>query len=141
MAKSICFRQSRILTKNTGKDQSSGGFSAFWDPGAWLQVGRKFLATNFAKTLVVGYMDPGNWATDLSAGSQFGYRLLFAVLFSSFCAMFLQMLTAKLGVVTGQDLPTLCRKHFSASFNSFLYITAEIAIIACDIAEVENALI
>lgn len=86
--------------------------------------------------VAVGYMDPGNWATDLAGGSRFGYALLFVILLSSVFAMFLQHLTVKLGVVTGRDLAQICRDVFPAWVVRFLWLMAEIMIIACDLAEV-----
>lgn len=86
--------------------------------------------------VAVGYMDPGNWATDLAGGSAFGYVLLFVILLSSVFAMFLQHLTVKLGVVTGMDLAQICRAYFPRWINIGLWIMAEIMIIACDLAEV-----
>lgn len=86
--------------------------------------------------VAVGYMDPGNWATDLAGGSKFGYALLFVILLSSVFAMFLQHLTVKLGVVTGFDLAQICRRVFPRSLNVFLWLMAEVMIIACDLAEV-----
>jgi len=84
----------------------------------------------------VGYMDPGNWATDLAAGSQFGYKLLFVILLSSLIAMLLQALSLKLGIVTGRDLAQLCRDAYPRPMRWFLWVMAEIAIAACDLAEV-----
>jgi len=84
----------------------------------------------------VGYMDPGNWATGVAAGSGFGYTLLFVVLSSSILAMFLQGLALKLGVVAERDLAQACHDAFNPVFNFFLWVTAEIAIAACDLAEV-----
>ncbi|KNC99702.1 metal ion (Mn2+/Fe2+) transporter (Nramp) family metal ion transporter [Spizellomyces punctatus DAOM BR117] len=86
--------------------------------------------------VAVGYLDPGNWATDLAAGSQFGYRLLFIVLLSNLMAVLLQSLCIKLGIVTGRDLAQACRRYFPAKLNILLYILCELAIIATDIAEV-----
>lgn len=84
----------------------------------------------------VGYMDPGNWATDIEAGAKYGYALLFVILLSSLAAMFLQCLSAKAGIASGQDLAQLCRKNYSAPVNFILWILAELAIIATDVAEV-----
>ena len=84
----------------------------------------------------VGYMDPGNWATDIEAGSKFGYGLLFVVLLASVAAMLLQTLCVRLGIVTQKDLARACRDHYSPWTNYFLWIGAEIAIVACDLAEV-----
>jgi manganese transport protein len=98
---------------------------------------KKMLAFSGPGYLVaVGYMDPGNWATDLAGGSKFGYALLFVILLSSAFAMLLQHLTVKLGVVTGRDLAQLCRDTFPKAVNVFLWLMAEIMIIACDLAEV-----
>jgi manganese transport protein len=86
--------------------------------------------------VAVGYMDPGNWATDLGGGSRFGYTLLSVVLLSSLIAMFLQALSAKLGIATGRDLAQACREHYSRRTSIFLWIICELAIAACDLAEV-----
>ena len=84
----------------------------------------------------VGYMDPGNWATDIAAGSKFGYDLLFVVLLASLAAMLLQTLCVRLGLVVGKDLARACRDHYSPRVNRFLWLAAELAIVACDLAEV-----
>ena len=89
----------------------------------------------------VGYMDPGNWATDLAAGSRFGYKLLFAIMVSNLLAILLQGLSIKLGVVTEQDLAQACREHYSKPVTIGLWIFAEIAIAACDLAEVVGSAI
>jgi manganese transport protein len=86
--------------------------------------------------VAVGYMDPGNWATDIAGGSRFGYSLLSVVLLSSFVAMFLQWLSLRLGIASGRDLAQLCRERFGQRVSFFLWITCEIAIAACDLAEV-----
>jgi manganese transport protein len=97
---------------------------------------RKLLAFGGPGYLVaVGYMDPGNWATDLAGGSAFGYALLSVVLLSSMMAMLLQYLSAKLGIATGRDLAQLCREHFSPRVAIALWALCELAIIACDLAE------
>ncbi|AKF94909.1 manganese transporter [Brevibacillus laterosporus] len=98
---------------------------------------RKFLAFAGPGYLVaVGYMDPGNWATDLAGGSQFGYTLLSVILLSNIMAMFLQALAGKLGIVTGRDLAQACRDHYSKPVAMVLWVLCEIAIAACDLAEV-----
>ncbi len=84
----------------------------------------------------VGYMDPGNWATDLAGGAQFGYLLLSVILISNFAAILLQYLALKLGIVTGRDLAQACRDHYSRPVTYFLWILTEIAIAATDLAEV-----
>ena len=86
--------------------------------------------------VAVGYMDPGNWATDLAGGARFGYTLLSVVLLSNLAAMLLQHLALKLGIVSGRDLAQACRDHYSPSFTLFLWVICEIAIVACDLAEV-----
>ena len=86
--------------------------------------------------IAVGYMDPGNWATDLGGGSKFGYALLSVVLISNIMAMFLQALSAKLGIVTGRDLAQACRDHYSPRVTFLLWVVCELAIAACDLAEV-----
>lgn len=84
----------------------------------------------------VGYMDPGNWATDIAGGSSFGYSLIWVLLLSNLMALLLQTLSARFGVVTGTDLAQASRRHYSPLMNLFLYALAEIAITACDLAEV-----
>jgi manganese transport protein len=98
---------------------------------------RKLLAFAGPGFLVaVGYMDPGNWATDLAAGSRYNYTLLSVIMISNLMAILLQSLAIKLGVVTGRDLAAACRDHFSRPVNFVLWGAAEIAIAACDLAEV-----
>src|SRR5664280_1873246 len=84
----------------------------------------------------VGYMDPGNWATDIAGGSRFGYTLLFVIMASNLMAILLQSLSLKLGVATERDLAQLCREHTSRWVSFTLWIMAEVAIAACDMAEV-----
>jgi manganese transport protein len=103
---------------------------------------RKLLAFSGPGFLVaVGYMDPGNWATDLAGGAKFGYALLFVVMLSNFMAILLQHLCIKLGVATGRDLAQACRDHYSTPTVWFLWILCEIAIAACDLAEVVGSAI
>jgi manganese transport protein len=98
---------------------------------------RKLLAFAGPGYLVaVGYMDPGNWATDLAGGSRFGYTLLSVVLVSNVMAVLLQGLASKLGIVTGRDLAQACRDHYSRPVAVMLWLLCEIAIAACDLAEV-----
>jgi len=98
---------------------------------------RKLLAFAGPGYLVaVGYMDPGNWATDLAGGSQFGYTLLSVVLLSNLMAVLLQGLSSKLGIVTGRDLAQACRDHYSKPVSFMLWALCELAIAACDLAEV-----
>jgi manganese transport protein len=86
--------------------------------------------------VAVGYMDPGNWATDLGGGAKFGYTLLSVILLSNLMAMLLQALSAKLGIVTGRDLAQACRESYSKPVAIALWVVCEIAIAACDLAEV-----
>ncbi len=84
----------------------------------------------------VGYMDPGNWATDLAAGSQFGYKLIWVLLLSNLIALLLQNLAVRLGIVRGLDLAQASKQTYPRFVNFCLYILAQIAIIACDLAEI-----
>src|ERR1700681_1484646 len=103
---------------------------------------RKLFAFSGPGFLVaVGYMDPGNWATDLAGGAKFGYALLFIVMLSNFMAILLQHLCIKLGVATGRDLAQACRDHYSTPTVWFLWFLCEIAIAACDLAEVVGSAI
>ncbi len=103
---------------------------------------RRFLAFSGPAFLIsVGYMDPGNWATDLEAGSKYGYVLLWVLLLSNFMALLLQSLSARLGIVTGMDLAQTCRANYPRSTVIALWILCEIAIIACDLAEVIGTII
>ena len=106
-------------------------------PVSGVGIWRKLLAFAGPGYLVaVGYMDPGNWATDLAGGSRFGYTLLSVILLSNLMAVLLQGLSAKLGIVTGRDLAQACRDHYSRPVSFALWVLCEIAIAACDLAEV-----
>ena len=101
---------------------------------------RRFLAFFGPGYLIaVGYMDPGNWATDISGGSVYSYRLLSVILMANFTAIFLQALAAKLGIVAQRDLAQACRDAYSKPISIFLWLSAEIGIVACDVAEVIGA--
>jgi manganese transport protein len=103
---------------------------------------RKLIAFSGPGFLVaVGYMDPGNWATDLAGGAKFGYSLLAVILVSNFMAILLQHLCIKLGVSTGRDLAQACRDHYSTPVVWFLWTICELAIAACDLAEVVGSAI
>jgi manganese transport protein len=102
--------------------------------GSWF---KKFLAFAGPGYLVaVGYMDPGNWATDIAGGSLFGYTLLSVILLSNLMAVLLQALAGKLGIVTGRDLAQACRDHYYRPVVIGLWVLCELAIAACDLAEV-----
>ena len=102
-------------------------------PGFWRKL---FAFAGPGYLIAVGYMDPGNWATDLAGGSKYNYTLLSVILISSLMAMFLQRLSLKLGIVTGHDLAQKCRQEYGKRAALPLWIAAEIAIAACDLAEV-----
>lgn len=103
---------------------------------------RKLMAFTGPGFLVaVGYMDPGNWATDLAGGAQFGYTLLSVIMISNLMAILLQHLCVKLGVVTGRDLAQACRDHYPKPVVWFLWVLCELAIAACDLAEVVGSAI
>src|SRR6266702_3520891 len=109
------------------------GTASFW---------RKLIAFSGPGFLVaVGYMDPGNWATDLAGGAKFGYSLLAVIMVSNFMAILLQYLCIKLGVATGRDLAQACRDHYSTPVVWFLWVLCELAIAACDLAEVVGSAI
>ena len=105
--------------------------------GGWLR--RLFVFSGPAYLVSVGYMDPGNWATDLAGGARFGYQLIWVILLSNLMAVFLQTLSARLGVVTGTDLAQACRDYYPGALRVPLWILAEVAIVACDLAEVLGA--
>lgn len=101
---------------------------------SWLR--RLFAFAGPGYMVSVGYMDPGNWATDLAGGSKFGYTLLSVILLSNLMAILLQALAARLGIATGRDLAQACRAHYPRPVNLALWFLCELAIIACDLAEV-----
>ena len=105
----------------------------------WIR--RLFAFAGPAYLVSVGYMDPGNWATDLAGGARFGYQLLWVLLMSNLMAVLLQTLAARLGVVTGKDLAQVCRDYYPAWVSMPLWVLCEVAIIACDLAEVLGAAI
>ncbi len=102
--------------------------------GTWIRKMMAFAGPGYL--VAVGYMDPGNWATDLAGGSRFGYTLLSVILLSNLMAVLLQGLACKLGIVTGRDLAQACRDHYSRRVSFALWILCELAIAACDLAEV-----
>ena len=103
---------------------------------------RQFLAFLGPAYLVsVGYMDPGNWATDLAGRGRFGYALIWVLLMSNLMAVLLQTLSARLGVVTGHDLAQACRAEYSPRVNAVLWLLAEVAIAATDLAEILGTII
>src|SRR5258707_14914548 len=97
---------------------------------------RMFAFAGPAYLVSVGYMDPGNWATDLEGGARFGYRLLWVLVLSNAMAILLQTLSARLGIVAGRDLAQACRESYPSLVRNSLWVLCEIAISACDLAEV-----
>ena len=135
-----------FLSRTTGWRQQSGislpevnrSILVPHDAPVW----RKMLAFAGPGFLVaVGYMDPGNWATDLAGGAKFGYSLLWVIMMSNLMAILLQHLCIKLGVVTGRDLAQACRDHYGRPTVWFLWVLCELAIAACDLAEVVGSAI
>ncbi|MDQ3373013.1 MAG: Nramp family divalent metal transporter [Acidobacteriota bacterium] len=123
----------RRHSPNISLPESNSTVSVPQGLGFW----RKLFAFSGPGYLVaVGYMDPGNWATDLAGGSRFNYTLLSVIMISNLMAILLQSLALRLGIVTGRDLAQACRDHYSAPVSFGLWILCEIAIIACDLAEV-----
>lgn len=123
----------RLPNRTPSLQEVNGTISVPKGLGFW----RKLLAFSGPGYLVaVGYMDPGNWATDLAGGSAFGYSLLSVILLSNLMAILLQSLAARLGIVTGRDLAQACRDNYSKPVNFVLWVLCEIAICACDLAEV-----
>ena len=107
--------------------------------GSWIR--RMFAFAGPAYLVSVGYMDPGNWATDLAGGARFGYQLVWVLVMSNLMAVLLQTLSARLGVVTGKDLAQACRDFYPKQLVIPLWLLCEVAIIACDLAEVLGAAI
>jgi len=123
---------------NLGDDTLGGGMPsasvAMPTSSNWFK--RLLAFTGPGYMVAVGYMDPGNWATDLAGGSQFGYMLLSVILLSNLMAIVLQALSARLGIATGWDLARACRERYSRPVCIALWVACETAIIACDLAEV-----
>ncbi|HET9830299.1 MAG TPA: Nramp family divalent metal transporter [Vicinamibacterales bacterium] len=108
------------------------------DAGFWRKL---FAFAGPGYLVAVGYMDPGNWATDLAGGARFGYTLLSVIMLSNLMAILLQALAARLGIASGRDLAQACRDHYSRPVTIVLWVLCEIAIAACDLAEVIGAAI
>jgi manganese transport protein len=128
----------RTAGKRLSLPEVHGSIAVPHEAGFW----RKMLAFAGPGYLVaVGYMDPGNWATDLAGGARFGYTLLSVIMISNLMAILLQALAARLGIASGRDLAQACRDSYSRPTAFFLWILCEIAIAACDLAEVLGAAI
>jgi len=115
-----------------------GSIAVPQDAGFWRKL---FAFAGPGYLVAVGYMDPGNWATDLAGGARYGYTLLSVILISNLMAILLQALAARLGIASGRDLAQACRDHYSRPVTIALWILCEIAIAACDLAEVIGAAI
>src|SRR5687768_17115172 len=125
------------MRNNTLSDASLSEVHASVDVGRKSTTWKKIFAFFGPAYLVsVGYMDPGNWATDIAGGSKFGYTLIWVLLMSNIMALLLQSLSARLGIVRGRDLAQANRETYPKFINFLLYILAEIAIAATDLAEV-----
>ena len=130
-----------VATAGNGFAAPPGSRPPWTGARAW-SFGRKLVAFAGPGYLIaVGYMDPGNWATDIAGGSKYGYGLMPVICLSSFAAMFLQWLSLRLGIASGRDLAQICRDRYSPAVARTLWVTCEIAIVACDLAEVIGAAI
>src|SRR5499433_1197425 len=128
----------RTASSSTSLPEVHGSIAVPHEAGFW----RKLLAFAGPGYLVaVGYMDPGNWATDLAGGARFGYTLLSVIMISNLMAILLQALAARLGIASGRDLAQACRDSYSRRTTLVLWVMCEIAIAACDLAEVIGAAI
>jgi len=128
----------RLPSSNVSLPEVHGSIAVPSGAGFW----KKMLAFAGPGYLVaVGYMDPGNWATDLAGGARFGYTLLSVIMISNLMAILLQALAARLGIASGRDLAQACRDSYSRPVTLFLWVLCEIAIAACDLAEVIGAAI
>src|SRR6266545_4297940 len=134
------FRNADALNVTTPQPEPTRSLSevhASVDVPRHLSFWRRLLAFSGPAYLVsVGYMDPGNWATDIAAGSKFGYALIWVLVMSNLMAVLLQSFSARLGIATGMDLAQACRAMFNRKVSWVLWILAEVAIAACDLAEV-----
>src|SRR5258708_18039287 len=124
-----------ISSERRSLDEVHGSVVVPTTHGRGQRLRRFFAFLGPAYLVSVGYMDPGNWATDLEGGARFGYALIWVLLMSNVMAVLLQTLAARLGVVTGHDLAQACRAEYSRPVNVLLWLQAEVAIAACDLAE------
>ena len=115
-----------------------GSIAVPQDAGFWRKL---FAFAGPGYLVAVGYMDPGNWATDLAGGARYGYTLLSVILISNLMAILLQALAVRLGIASGRDLAQACRDSYSKPVTIVLWVLCEIAIAACDLAEVIGAAI
>jgi manganese transport protein len=129
------FTAGQIQPRSLGEVHSTVSTS---QPSFWR---RMFAFAGPAYLVSVGYMDPGNWATDIEGGARFGYQLLWVLVMSNLMAILLQTLSARLGIVSGRDLAQACRETYPRAMSYALWVLGEIAIAACDLAEVLGAAI
>jgi manganese transport protein len=130
-----------IRSDRRSLEEVHGSITIPSDSGSSRRLRRVFAFLGPAYLVSVGYMDPGNWATDLEGGARFGYALIWVLLMSNLMAILLQTLAARLGVVTGHDLAQACRAEYSRGLNAILWVLAEVAIAACDLAEILGTVI
>ena len=123
------------------EDRSQGRQSTVWVPADGSGLSKFLRVFGPGYLVAVGYMDPGNWATDLAAGSNYGYKLLWVVGVSSLMAMVLQSLCCRLGIASGMDLAEACAKKLPSRLRIPLWLLAELAIVACDLAELVGSAI
>jgi manganese transport protein len=128
----------RLPSNTRSLPEVHGSVAIPHDAGFWRKL---FAFAGPGYLVAVGYMDPGNWATDLAGGARYGYTLLSVIMLSNLMAILLQALAARLGIASGRDLAQACRDHYSRPTVIFLWILCEIAIAACDLAEVIGAAI
>src|SRR6185503_7315543 len=123
----------RLPPSNVSLPEVHGSVAIPHTAGFWRKL---FAFAGPGYLVAVGYMDPGNWATDLAGGAQYGYALLSVVMMSNLMAILLQALSARLGIASGRDLAQSCKDNYSPPVSFILWVLAEVAIAACDLAEV-----
>src|SRR5436853_2523861 len=128
----------RLPSSNVSLPEIHGSIAVPAGAGFWRKL---FAFAGPGYLVAVGYMDPGNWATDLAGGARYGYTLLSVIMLSNLMAILLQALAARLGIASGRDLAQACRDSYSRPVTIVLWILCEIAIAACDLAEVIGAAI
>src|SRR5207244_1650183 len=128
----------RLPAGSASLPEVHGSIASPHEAGVWRKL---FACAGPGYLVAVGYMDPGNWATDLAGGARFGYTLLSVIMISNLLAIVLQALAARLGIASGRDLAQACRDSYSKPTTLVLWVLCEIAIAACDLAEVIGAAI
>src|SRR6476661_1246692 len=128
----------RLPSSNVSLPEVHGSIAVPAGAGFWRKL---FAFAGPGYLVAVGYMDPGNWATDLAGGAKYGYTLLSVIMISNLMAILLQALSARLGIASGRDLAQACRDSYSRPVTIVLWLLCEVAIAACDLAEVIGAAI